>query len=96
MRKLTVLALIVGVGLAGTLSANAMTPAPISQTAPGMTIAVAGGCGPGFHRAAYGGCHPNGGPEVGVPGAVGSVAGRCGGRGMHRICSPLGCRRVCN
>lgn len=97
MRKLTTLAFIVGVGLAGTLSANAMTPASLGQAAPGMTVVVAGGCGPGFHRGPLGGCRPNAaGPVVVVPGAVIVAPGPCGGRGTHRVCGPRGCARVCN
>ncbi len=63
------------IGLSGlaAVPAQAMQIAPLSASAPYVTL-VAGGCGIGFHRGPYGGCRPNGygygggGVVVGVPG----------------------------
>lgn len=98
MGKLIALAVVACLGLAGASSALAMTPAPLDSAKVGVTIQIAGGCGVGFHRGPYGGCRPNGGGAVVVaPGAVVvAPVGRCGGRGMHRVCGPRRCWMACN
>ena len=47
------------IGLCGlaAIPAQAMQIAPLSASAPYVTL-VAGGCGIGFHRGPYGGCRP--------------------------------------
>src|SRR5271165_629107 len=69
------------VGLLGfaTSPLQAMEVAPLSVSAPAVTL-VAGGCGLGFHRGPYGGCRPNGyvgAPAVGY-GVVGAPGYHCG------------------
>jgi hypothetical protein len=101
MIRLSSLALVLGIGVAGAIgSAQAMPAAPLDGVQSGITIPVAGGCGAGWHRGPYGGCRRNGyyggvyyggGPVMVEPGPA-----PCGGRGTHRVCNPYRCWRVCN
>jgi hypothetical protein len=69
------------IGLSGlaAIPAQAMQIAPLSASAPYVTL-VAGGCGIGFHRGPYGGCRPNG-YGYGVVGVPGYGYGYHGGYG---------------
>ena len=108
MNKLLSLAAAIGVSLFCVATTSAMPLAPLEQAQASLTIPVAGGCGPGFHRGPYGGCRRNGyyggvyyGGAVVAPGVVVAAPvvvapGPCGGRGMHRVCNPYRCWRVCN
>jgi hypothetical protein len=106
MIRLSSLALILGITVAGIASVQAMPAAPLDQVQSGITIPVAGGCGGGFHRGPHGGCRANGyyggrywgSPVVVAPGAVVvAPGGPCGGRGRHRVCNGMGhCWMVCN
>jgi hypothetical protein len=104
MIRLSSLALVLGITVAGFASVQAMPAASLDQGQSGITIPVAGGCGAGFHRGPYGGCRANGyyggrywgSPVVVAPGAVVVAPGPCGGRGTHRVCNPYRCWRVCN
>ena len=103
MTKLFSFAAAVSISFFCVAAAQSMPLAPLEQAQAGLTIPVAGGCGPGFHRGPYGGCRRNGyyggvyygGAPVVVPGVV-VAPGPCGGRGMHRVCNPYRCWRVCN
>jgi hypothetical protein len=63
MKKLMSVTLIAGLvaasSLAGVLSAQAMTLAPLASGSNAIVTQVAGGCGPGKHRGPYGGCLNN-------------------------------------
>ena len=105
MIRLSSLALIIGITVAGIASGQAMPAAPLDQAQPGITIPVAGGCGVGWHRGPYGGCRRNGyyggayyggAPVVVAPEPVVVAPGPCGGRGMHQVCNAYRCWRVCN
>jgi len=109
VKRLFSLALLIGISLLGVAAAQAMPLAPLEQAQAGLTIPVAGGCGVGFHRGPYGGCRRNGyyggvyyGGAVVAPGVVVAAPpvvvapAPCGGRGMHRVCNPYRCWRVCN
>ena len=105
MIRLSSLALILSVTVAGVSNTQAMPAAPLDQLQSEITVPVAGGCGAGWHRGPAGGCRRNGyyggayyggGPVVVAPGAVVVEPGPCGGRGSHRVCNPYRCWRVCN
>jgi hypothetical protein len=67
---------LLGLGAAG--SVQAMTVAPLSTSAPGLTL-VAEGCGPGWYRGPHGHCHPAGHPMVAHP--------HCWWRNGVRVCN---------
>ena len=77
------------IGLSGlaAIPAQAMQIAPLSTSAPYVTL-VAGGCGIGFHRGPYGGCRPNG-YGYGVVGVPGYGYGYHGGYGYMVIAAAI-------
>ncbi len=105
MIRLSSLALVLGLIVAGISGVQAMPAAPLDQVQSGITVPVAGGCGAGWHRGPGGGCRRNGyyggvyfgAPVVVAPGPIVVEPGPCGGRGTHRVCNGYGrCWRVCN